>query len=75
MAIEFEGQRHQRLRPAAVLFGLMEIASHLQCDRHLRRQGAGATDLLRRNAGAVEPVQHPEHAQHFAFGIEKRDGQ
>ena len=75
VAIEFEGQRHQRFRPAAVLFGLMEIAGHLQRDRHLRRQSAGATDLLLRNAGVVEPVQHSEHAQHFAFGIEQRDGQ
>ena len=75
MAVEFEGQSHQRLGPAAVLFGLMEIASHLQRDGNLRRQGAGATNLLLRDAGLIEPVQHPEHSQHFALGIEQRDSQ
>ena len=75
VAVEFEGQRHQRLRPAAVLFGLMKIAGHLEGDRNLSRQGPGATDVLLRNAGAVEPIQNSEHAQHFAFGIEQRDGQ
>ncbi len=75
VAVEFEGQSHQRLGPAAVLFGLMEIASHLQRDGNLRRQGPGPANLLLRDAGLIEPVQHTEHSQDFALGIEQRDSQ
>ncbi len=75
MAIEFEGQPHQRLGAAAVLFGLMKIASYLQRHRNLRCQGPGPANLLLRDAGLIDPVQHSEHSQDFAVGIEQRDGQ
>ena len=75
MAVEFEGQSHQRLGPAAMLFGLMEIARHLKRDGDLRRQGSGPTNLLLRDARLIHAVQHTEHSQHLALGIEQRDGQ
>ena len=75
MAVEFEGQSHQRLGPAAVLFGLMQIARHFQRDRNLRRQSPGTTNVLLRDAGLIDPVEHAEHSQNFALGIEQRDRQ
>ncbi len=75
MAVEFEGQSHQRFGPPAVLFGLMQIAGHLQRYRNLRRQGAGPANLFLRDALLIDPVHHAEHSQDLTLGIEKRDGQ
>src|SRR6266851_8964289 len=58
-----------------MLFGLMKIASYLQRHCNLRCQGPGPTNLLRRDAGLIDPVEHAEHSQDFALSVEKRDSQ
>src|SRR6476661_3253828 len=58
-----------------MLFGLVEIAGCLQRNSNLRRQRARAANILRRDAGSIQPVQHTKHAQDLTLRVEQRDGQ
>ena len=72
LGVQFESQSHQGFGAAAVLLRQMKIAGRLQRHRNLRRQHARGTNVLLRDAGPVQPIQHPEHAQHFAAGVQQR---
>ena len=75
VAVELEGQSHQRLGTTTVLLGLVKISSNLERDCNLRRQRTSATNLLLRDACPIQPVHHAEHTQNFALSIEQGNTQ
>ncbi len=74
-AINLARQLRKHLGAFAVQFGLMQVVGDFEHHGNLRGQGAGAANILLRDAGVVEAVEHAEHAEHFSVGAEQRDGQ
>src|SRR5580658_1368682 len=68
LTIDLPRQLRKRLGALALLFGEMEVVRHFQDHGDLRRQGAGAANVLLRDARAVETVKHAEHAEQPSLG-------
>ena len=64
----------QDLGSAAVEFGVVQIACDFKHHRNLRRQSAGAANILAGDAGIVKSIKHAEHAQHTSIGTQQRNG-
>src|SRR5215831_3202642 len=72
---QFKSERDKRLSTATMLFGLIQIAGQLEGDGGLRREGAGAADVLVANLALFLQIQQAEHSEHAAVRSEQRDGQ
>ena len=52
----------------------MQTTGNFQRGRSLIRKGAGASNILLRNSGAVETIENPEHSGHSPARPEQRHG-
>src|SRR5271163_3227273 len=68
--IDFPGEFRERLGTAAVLLGQVEVVRYFEDHRDLSGQGASAANILLGDAGAVEPIENAEHAEHAALGAQ-----
>ena len=54
-------------------FRLVQVVGDFEHHRNLGGQGAGPANILLRNAGVIETIEHSEHAEHFSVGAEQGD--
>ena len=66
--IDLPRQFRERLGAPSVLLGQVQVVRHFKHHRNLGGQSAGAANILLRDAGAVQPVEHAEHSQDAPFG-------
>src|SRR5208282_1591004 len=71
-SVHFTRQLNQNVGAAAVEFGLVQVMGDFHHHRNLRRQSAGTANVLARNAGTIQAVEHSKHTEHTAVRTQQR---
>ncbi len=72
-AIHFACELRQPLGTLAIPLRLVQVAGDFEHHRNLRSEGASAANVVLRNAGVVETIEHSKHAEHFPLSAHQRD--
>ena len=54
---------------------LVQVVGDFKDNRNLGGKGASTANVLLGNAGFVETIKHPKHAEHFPIGAQQRNRQ
>jgi hypothetical protein len=73
--INFPRQLRERLGAPAVLLGHVQVVRYFEDHRDLSGQGTGTANILLGDAGAVQSIEHAEHAEQAPLGAQERDCQ